>query len=198
VALVIGLWLSRVRSDVALFALLICVVVSEVGQRIGLDTMVVMLTGGVALRNAAPHHSRALVEMLGKAALPVYLLFFSVAGATLHLDVLATLAIPAVILVGVRAASFWAACKIGGRLARSEAMVARWTWTGLLPQAGLALALALLIERSFPTFGQDAAALCFGVVAINELVMPIVLRIGLTASGETGTRADTAVTATAS
>jgi hypothetical protein len=55
-----------------------------------------------------------------------------------------------------------------------------------MPQAGLALAIALVLEKTFPTFGGPAAVLMIGVVGLNQLITPIILRIVLLRSGEAG------------
>ena len=54
--------------------------------------------------------------------------------------------------------------------------------------ASLALALALVLQNTFPepSFGGKASVILFGVVALNEMVAPIVLRIVLLRSGEAG------------
>jgi len=61
---------------------------------------------------------------------------------------------------------------------------------GMLPQAGLALALALLVQNEFGPEGAEASALLLGVIAVNELVMPILLRAALLRSGEAGMHAE--------
>jgi hypothetical protein len=65
-------------------------------------------------------------------------------------------------------------------------VVRKYSGFGLLPQAGLALALALLFTRSFPQLGSEASALVFGIVAINELVAPVAYKWALVRSGEAG------------
>jgi hypothetical protein len=58
----------------------------------------------------------------------------------------------------------------------------------MLPQAGLALALAMLVQREFGSEGEAAGALLLGVIAINELIAPILLRVALVRSGEAAAR----------
>ena len=53
---------------------------------------------------------------------------------------------------------------------------------------GLALALSLLFTKTFPEFGADAGALTLGVVALSELIAPVILRAALVRSGEAGQR----------
>ena len=91
----------------------------------------------------------------------------------------------------VRGGSRWPAWReaVPSILLLASVLVARFGWLGLCPQAGLALALAELVKRAFPEFGDDAFALVVGVVATNEMLMPILLRVALLRSGEAGRRA---------
>jgi Kef-type K+ transport system membrane component KefB len=185
IGFLLGLYLGRVRDGAPLFVLMVAFVVAEVGQRVGLDPLLVALAAGVLLRNATPlgdatHHA------IEGSSLPVYLVFFAVAGATIHLDVLAVVGIPAVILVLVRAGAFLFGSRYACKLAGAPEPVRRWVGVGLLPQAGLALALAMMVAKTFPTFGPEAAALVLGIVALNEIIAPVLYRFALVRSGEAG------------
>ncbi len=192
VGLLVGaiLWLHQrfVKRDAALFVLLTCAMVSEVGRRVHLDPLIVMLTAGLLLENATKEGAHALVQDLAPASLPVYLVFFALAGAGLHVDALSTLGLPALAFAVVRGVSFWAGARVATRGA--EENIRRWAFAGLLPQAGLALALALLVKRMLPQGGEEAATFVFTIIAINELTMPLVLRHALVAVGEVGKRAE--------
>lgn len=190
VGMLLGLYLRRVKQGLALFVLLLCILVSEVGRRAHLDPLIVMLAAGLFLQNGTKGGAGALVHGIETTSLPVYLVFFALAGATIHLDLLVQLGVPAAAVVLARAAGFFLGTKAATLGKDVDPMVARWTWAGLLPQAGLALALALLIRRSFPELGDAMSALCFAVVAINEMLMPVVMRHALVASGESGRRAE--------
>jgi hypothetical protein len=48
-----------------------------------------------------------------------------------------------------------------------------------------------VIRNSFPTFGPQAAVLLLSVVAINQLIAPVLLRVTLVRSKEAGKRAQT-------
>jgi Kef-type K+ transport system membrane component KefB len=160
-------------------------VVAEVGRRIHLDPLLVALSAGLFIRNLTAYGDRLHAE-IEAASLPVYMAFFAVAGATIHLNALAVVGIPAGFFVAVRAAGFLTGARLAAGFARSPEPVRRYAGFGLLPQAGLALALALLFARSFPQLGAEASALVFGVVALNEMLAPIVYRWALVKSGEAG------------
>jgi hypothetical protein len=86
----------------------------------------------------------------------------------------------------VRGAGLLVGSRIGTNLAGAAPVVRRWAGFGLLPQAGLALALSMLFTKTFPEFGAEASALTLGVVALNELFAPALYRYALVRSGEAG------------
>jgi Kef-type K+ transport system membrane component KefB len=181
----VGLFLKKVARGGALFVLAVGFVVAEVGQRIHLDPLLIALAMGMFIRNATSVGDR-LLSAIETGSLPIYVAFFGVAGATIHLDMLPLVGLPAVLFVLVRGAGLLAGSNAAARLAKAPEAVQRFAGFGLLPQAGLALALALMFRRTFPSFGEAASTLVFAVVAINELFAPIFYRIALVKSGETG------------
>jgi Kef-type K+ transport system membrane component KefB len=183
IGVLIATFLRSVESGGPLFVLTTGFLVAEVGQRIHLDPLLIALAAGMLVRNRTAHGDRLHAE-IEAASTPVYIGFFAVAGATIHLDALAAVAIPASIFVLTRAAGFLAGSAVATRLAGSPDVVRRYSGFGLLPQAGLALALALLFTRSFPNLGDEAAALVFGIVGINELLSPVAYKWALGRSGE--------------
>jgi Kef-type K+ transport system membrane component KefB len=185
IGVLVAAFLRSAQGGGALFVIIVGFLVAEVGARIHLDPLLVALSAGMFIRNATSHGSRLHAE-IEAGSLPVYIAFFSVAGATIHLDALAVVGIPAALFVLIRAAGFLGGSRIAANLAGSPRNVKRYAGFGLLPQAGLALALALLFARSFPQFGAEASALVFGVVALNEMLAPILYRWALVRSGEAG------------
>jgi Kef-type K+ transport system membrane component KefB len=185
IAGVLVVYIRKVQGGRALFVLTLCFIIAEVGRRLHFDPLLVALTAGVLIRNLTDVGD-TLHDGIEEAALPVYVVFFAVAGAAIHLHVLALVGIPAVIFVAVRGTGFLVGTRIGGRLAGAPESVVRYAGFGLLPQAGLALALSMLFARTFPEFGAEARALTLGVVALNELLAPALYRSALVRSGEAG------------
>jgi Kef-type K+ transport system membrane component KefB len=187
VGLVVGallvLYLRHVKADAALMLLLTTFVVAEIGSRLGLDPLLVALAAGAFVRNGSQvadelHHN------LQVCALPVYVLFFCVAGANMQTDALALVWLPATLIAVVRAIGLLLGARVGARLVGAPDVVQRFAGYGLLPQAGLAQALALLFSRTFPEFSAEASTLVLAVVTLNVLISPVAYRIALARSGE--------------
>ena len=189
IGLVLGGFVRFIGRGVGLFAVMLCLMIAEIGRAVHLDPLVVALTAGLWLENGSRADARALLAGFEAASLPVYLVFFALAGVKLDLVALWQVAVPVAVLVVVRATGFFVGARLATRGPTVEPVVRRLAWLGLVPQAGLALALAELIRRTFPAIGDAAFALVVGVVATNELVAPVILRVALLKSGEAGKRA---------
>ena len=107
---------------------------------LGGPPLVKAATGEVVTPEELGGAGERLHRAIDESSLPVYVVFFAVAGATIHLDVLAVVGAPAVLLVCVRALGFLVGSRIATALAGSPETVRRYAGLGLLPQAGLALA----------------------------------------------------------
>jgi Kef-type K+ transport system membrane component KefB len=186
IGMLIGTFVRSVNRGASLFALLICIVVAEIGSRIHLDLLIVMLAAGIWLENFSRANASALVHSFESAQLPVFLVWFALSGARLDLVQLWEVGIPVLILAGARAGWFF----IGGRIAcawtAAPPVVARWSWIGLVPQAGLSLALFVVIQNNFSGFGGAASVLILSLLGVNLLIAPVVLRSALLRSGEAG------------
>jgi Kef-type K+ transport system membrane component KefB len=190
--MLIGQYLLSVKKGASMFTLMVNVIVAEIGVRMHLDPLIVMLSAGIWLRNFSRADSTKMMHDFQAAQLPVFLVFFALAGSKLDINVLFTSLLPVGIIAVVRASSFYMGAKIACKLSNAPEVISKYAWFGLVPQAGLALALALVLKNTLPSFGFDqaagdtAAVILFGVVGFNECVAPIILRIMLIRSGEAG------------
>lgn len=191
IGMLIGAFIRVVKEGAPMFALLVCVVVAEIGSRVHLDPLVVMLGAGVWLENFSKANAQSLLHKFESAQLPVFLVWFALAGMRLDLFALWATIVPVMILVGTRATWFYLGARIA--MARSDAppAVKRFAFAGLIPQAGLSLALIVLIQKTFPSFGGAAAVLMLSILGVNQLLSPVLLRHALVKSGEVGRKSQT-------
>lgn len=182
----VGQYMLSVKRGAAMFLVLICVIVAEIGARMHLDPLIVMLATGIWLRNWSRADASEVTRSFQSAQLPVFLVFFALAGTKLDIQTLFSSLLPVGVIAVVRATSFYVGARIACKMTGAEDVVTKYAWFGLVPQAGLALALALVLKNTFPSFGDGAAVILFGVVALNECVAPVILRVMLLRSGEAG------------
>jgi len=185
IGFLVAVFVARIEGGRALFIGAVAFVIAEVGERLHLDPLVVSLAAGIFIRNVTSVSDR-VHDAVEAAGFPVYIAFFAIAGAGVHLDALVIFALPATLFVVTRGLGFWVGTRIAAGIAKAPDVVRRYGAFGLMPQAGLALALAALFTESFPMLGHGGGDLIFSIVAINEMVAPVLYRIAILRSGEAG------------
>ena len=89
----------------------------------------------------------------------------------------------ALVIVVVRALSFLAGGWVAGRFVADVRRYVPSMWIGFLSQAGVTIGIASIIGRKFQ-WGADLKTLILAVVAINQLIGPVLLRLLLEKKGE--------------
>jgi Trk K+ transport system NAD-binding subunit/Kef-type K+ transport system membrane component KefB len=129
-------------------------------------------------------------KLLHDTGPPVYVVFFTLTGATLALDVLAETWALALILFGVRLLAIFLGASGGGMLAGAPARHNRISWLTYITQAGVGLGLAKEVAVSFPGWGESLATMLIAVIVLNQVVGPPLFKWALQRAGETHSRAD--------
>lgn len=142
---------------------------------------------GAVMTNVARHHDSAFHE-IEHLEWPFMLLFFVLAGASLHIEALMGIGALGVGYVLLRLLGKAAGAALGARIADAEPAIRRWTGLALMPQAGVALGLALLADQRFPELGETLLPLVIAATVVFELIGPAGTRLALARAGETGGR----------
>lgn len=182
-ALVAG-YLRLVERDTPLFLVGTAFFTAEVGALLGLETMLIALAAGFYLENVSRVEGERLVTALKHGSRPVYVVFFALAGAGLHLDALRDLWPWVLLLVGLRALSLRYGLRWAGRHPAVTPALARHAWLGLISQAGVTLGLATVARRAFPEWGVSLESLIVAMIGVHELVGPVCFRRALGLAGE--------------
>jgi Kef-type K+ transport system membrane component KefB len=148
-------------------------IVSQAVRLAGLDAVLIALAAGCALRNAAPADSERLRAELKRCAVPVYVVFFALAGSNLRLGALNELWPWALLFVGLRATGLWAGLRWAGRHPAVPADLVDYGWLGLVSQGGLAVTLAAVLRRAFPEWNVSLEALLVAMIGVHQLAGPI-------------------------
>ncbi|MFT4625568.1 MAG: Kef-type K+ transport system membrane component KefB, partial [Myxococcota bacterium] len=174
-----------VHKQMLLFILLTILVVAEISATLHLELLLVFIVAGFLVRNFSDlEHD--LLHPLERIALPVFVVFFTTAGA--GVDLIGTLGLLplALSLVVARTLAFYLAGRMGGAIAGEGAAVVDNAWLTWLPQAGVTLGLVLLAAKALPDFAEPLTAIGMALVAIHLLVGPVTLGLGLRRAGEMG------------
>jgi Kef-type K+ transport system membrane component KefB len=146
-------------------------VVAGVALMLDLSYLIAGMTAGVVIVNFARHHRRPFHE-IEKIEWPFLLLFFVMAGASLDLSQLAKAGSVGVAFVVLRAGSRLIAGRIGGKLARLPKSHASQAGLALMPQAGVAVGMALVAAERFPDQGDAILAITVASTIFFEIIGP--------------------------
>ncbi len=149
-----------------------------------MDVLLVYLAAGFIVQNLS-RQGDAFLHAVERTGGVVYVIFFALAGAHLDLPNLKLLWPAAVALSLARIAVTWISARVASSLSHDAPVLRRFGFVGLISQAGVALGIALIVERSFPGFGAGFSSLALATIAINELIGPVFFKAALDAAGET-------------
>ena len=107
------------------------------------------------------------------------LVFFILAGASLDLDVLWTVGGVGVAYVVLRIMSRMLGGWLGATLVAAPRCERIWYGPALLPQAGVAVGVALVAADHMPDSAAEIMALTIGATVVFELIGPIVAAIAI-------------------
>ena len=178
-----ALYIRYVNQELLIFVVGVVYLVTFICQRLGWDPVLVFLAAGFGVANFSKS-GHTLIETVERLSLPVYVVFFTLAGAKLHLDELRQVAVFALGLAAVRVLALYSGTKVGGRLARADEATRTFGWMGFVSQAGVSILLAAIVGNNFGELGRSLETLIIGGVAINELIGPVLFKMGLSLAGE--------------
>ena len=177
------LYVRYVRAEMLLFVAAMILVVSELGRALHLELLLVFITAGFAVRNLSKYE-HALMTPLSLVSLPVFVVFFTNAGASVDLVTTWRILPLAGALCAARALGYFVSARIGGAAGRESAAIRRHAWLAYLPQAGVTLGLVGIAATQIPSLAGPISSTGMAVVALNLLVGPIALRRALRGTGE--------------
>lgn len=155
-------------------------------EYMGISALLACLFLGLALANLTPEK-----EELGHPAFAnfegaIFAVFFTLAGLELDFSYVLPAGVVALVAVTARLVGKLSAARLAMRLAGATDRVRRYLGMALVPQAGIAIGLILLVQED-PDLAPIAhllLAVGLTTVAFNELVGSILTRIALTRSGD--------------
>lgn len=129
------------------------------------------MTAGAIIANLARQHDYTFNE-IERIEQPFMLLFFVLAGATLEMDAVWSLGWFTAAFVVLRVVARLISAEIGARIGRSPKAHVHLYGPALLPQAGVAVGMALVAAEALPEWGETIMTLTIGATVVFELVGP--------------------------
>jgi Trk K+ transport system NAD-binding subunit len=120
----------------------------------------------------------------------VYIVFFTLAGALISLEVLASLWFLTLIIFTSRLSSLFLAGYTGSWIAGDPPLFRKISWMPYVTQAGVGVGLAAIIATEYPSWGGEFATVMISVIILNQVVGPPLFKWALQLAGEIHVKPD--------
>ncbi len=149
---------------------------------------------GFVLVNLSAKNAR-IMRILEPLGPPIYAAFFALAGTELDIRTLAATGTLGLVYLLARAAGKYGGAYLGCVAANESRITTKYLGLGLLPQAGVAIGLILVLQDTevfthLPYMGR-MVNIVLASILVNEVVGPPLTKLALEASGSARRRAKT-------
>ncbi len=132
--------------------------------------------------------SEELMDRADRWTAPILILFFVISGAELDLSVFTSLAIViiGIVYIASRSVGKYFGANISARMTKCDANIVKYLGITLLPQAGVALGMAIIVagDKELGEVGNIARNITLFAVLIYEIVGPYLTKVSLTKAGD--------------
>lgn len=153
---------------------------------IGFSQLLINISIGSMVANMSKRPERTY-SALNDLATPFYIIFFTLAGASLDIAILGqdTLIIwLAVVYILARGAGKILGIYVGAQIAKSEPTVRKYLGIALLPQGGVSIGLLVVVSAQMSSFYPVIATIIMMSILVYETLGPVFAKISLQKSGE--------------
>lgn len=195
----------RLKNQRDLFILVFAFILLTTGicKFLHLSLILTNMVMGMIIVNTQP---RGFIQQIGDETgnvMPlIYVIFFTLAGANLHLSVLPSLGLLGITYIITRSAGLIIGSRIGAKISNVEEKIRKYLGLGILSQAGVAIGLSLIVKHEFAGLGKIIETVgdsvvrtgdSIGITVVTtvtatciffEIVGPILTKIALTKAKE--------------
>ena len=112
------------------------------------------------------------------------MLFFILSGASLDVTLIPQIGIIAAIYIIMIALGKMSGSWLGSTIVKAPPTVRRYLGLALLPQAGVAIGLTILVGQVLPEYAQQVRTVIISATLVYELTGSIISKAALTRAGE--------------
>jgi len=159
-----------------------------VSVMLGLDQLLATMAMGMTVVNTSRRQERPHVfHLLEESVEPiVFIVFFTVSGMLLDVAILIQYLPVVLLFVVFRSIGKLVGANVGARLGKASRNVRKYAGWGLIPQGGIVIGLALLVQQepALASISNILLNVIIGATVIHELIGPLTAKIAIMKSGE--------------
>ncbi len=149
--------------------------VSGLAVMLELSPILATMALGSALATFASHY-KITFNAIKYIEWPFMVVFFLLAGASLKIDTLFNIGMIGIIYIIVRIIGFYLGARIGAKLSNADKNIEKDIGFTLIPQAGVAIGMALMASHKFGSNSDIILPIILGTTVFFEIIGPVIAR----------------------
>jgi len=159
------------------------------GMELHIEPLLICIVGSFLLTNYSVYRND-FIRVVKELGPYVYILFFTLTGAMISLEVMTSLWFVVVIFFGIRLLSLFLAGFAGSAIVGDPFIFRKISWMPYVTQAGVGVGLATIIASEYTGWGGEFATIMISVIVLNQLVGPPLFKWALHLAGEVHVKSD--------
>lgn len=148
-----------------------------------LSSLLTCMAAGILVTNVNKNSS-LFFSTLREVDPVLFLSFFVLVGASLELGIIPQIGLIGLLYIFFRVIGKFLGVTLGAKISRADPKIGNYLAWGLVPQAGVALGVALAAKTLYPVYGVLIFTTITATTVIYELVGPVCAKYGLKKAGE--------------
>lgn len=140
-------------------------------HEIFVEPLLIAIIASFVITNYSKHRIEFQAQ-LNKVAPVIYIIFFTLTGASLSIQILVSVFSVALALFLIRLVAMFFGGIIGVTAAKDPRKYTFISWMPYITQAGVALGLATIVAHEFPNWGHAFETIVIAIIVINQLIGP--------------------------
>jgi len=140
--------------------------------------LIASIVMGAVIANLARHHEYPFHAIEG-IEWPFMVIFFVLAGASIELTAVRDIGFIGIVYILCRATGKYLGAMLGSHCGKAGKETKRWMGIALLPQAGVAIGMALVASEHFPEYRQILLSVIISTTIFFEIIGPVFTRMAL-------------------
>lgn len=159
------------------------------GLELHLEPLLICIIGSFLVTNYSVYRND-FMRIVKEVGPYVYILFFTLTGAMISLEVVAAMWFVTLIIFGVRMFSLFLSGYFGSAVAGDPSLFRRISWMSYVTQAGVGVGLATIIGTEYPGWGAEFATVMISVIVLTQVFGPPLFKWALQLAGEVHVKSD--------
>ena len=179
------------REEIIALSLTSILITAGIALFFELSLILSCMVLGMIIINLYPQDNKPVFDNIKSITLPIYVLFFVVAGLNMKIGLLLSIGVLGIVYILCRSLGLIGGSFLSAYFTKTNAIIRNNLGLGILSQAGVAIGLSLIAAHKLATMGYDelgtlVVTTIAATTVIFEIIGPLGARIAISRAGEIG------------